>query len=218
MSDRSRLGRRRLPTFLLMDVSAATAGALSVVLQEGMSILRREVSENSLAARGVYLSAISCSPAPQIAPLARAVNFDMTFVHGEGQCMLGPALGALDESLSLDVLPPRDDFPGDFTPLIFLLLFSQPHDAWAKTYPTVPSVPDTGQSSPLVISLATPQVAPTLRPISNQVLTITRPDAGLVTAYFTWIAQTVTGACEAAVLGDRAFAFPALPTDITILP
>jgi len=149
----------RLPVFFLLDTSQATEGTLAVTMQQGLQVVRDELQDRLQTINCVYLSTILFGETIQVSRLRSSWLFQPPVWRPQGRCYLRPAVEFLAQTLQKELLVSRPGCPGDYAPLIFLILGSQPLDDWYRSVAALQTLP--GVPAPLIVSLITrPNLAP----------------------------------------------------------
>jgi uncharacterized protein YegL len=208
---------RRLPVFFLLDTSVEMGGTFQVTMQDGLQVVKSQLTQHALAAQCVYLAGILSGEHATEYGLVPLEVFHIPAWEAQGTCVLQPALAKLSDALMFDLIAPRPGTPGDYSPLIFLVLGSKPADdgAWQKTASALTMAGT--QFHPLIVSLVTrPELANVARTFSQHVLVLTEVEALYMSTFFFWITQTIAKICEDSERGMTAIEFPALPFGIVV--
>jgi len=130
-------GIRRFPFYLLLDTSAQMTGAPLKALKLGLEQFKKEVGDDPFAEETVYVGIITFGGEAKfvtkgLVPFDRFRDeFQIESLSAGGGTSLGRALWLLSESLDKDVKgPAKGGEKGDWKPLIFILIGSEPADDW----------------------------------------------------------------------------------------
>lgn len=208
---------RRLPVFFLLDTSEAMGGTFQVTMQDGLQVVKSELMQHPLAAQHVYLSSILFGENATEHSLAPLEVFRVPAWDAQGECELRPALAKLSDALLYDLITARPNAPGDYSPLVFLVLGGTPTDAgtWQATVGALTTFD--GAHQPLIVALVTkPELADVARIISRHVLVLTEAEALYMTTFFFWIARTIAKICEDCERGAAAIELPVLPYGVVV--
>lgn len=203
---------RRLPVFFLLDTSTEMGGTFQVTMQEGLQVVKSELMQHPLAAQHVYCGSILFGENTTEYGLAPLDVFRIPGWEAQGICKVQPALAKLSDALMFDLITPRPNAPGDYRPLVFLVLGGEPADvdAWQETAGALEMLEE--QSRPLIIALVThAELVDAARAISQHVLVLARAEALYVTAFFFWVVQTIAKISEDCERGTEVIEFPVLP-------
>src|SRR5260370_15171464 len=92
---------RRRPVYLLLDTSSSMFGAPIQAVQQGVTLIHRELLNNPHAIATVYLSVITFdSTAKQIVQLTSVETFTPPTLKAEGNTALGAAITLLIDGLA----------------------------------------------------------------------------------------------------------------------
>lgn len=208
---------RRLPVFFLLDTSQALDGTFQVTMQDGLLVIKREVVQHVLGGQHVYVSSITFGEQTRDHGLVPLDNFTPPIWQAQGQCLLKPALESLMDALKFDLLTSRPDRPGDYAPLVFLVLGGTPSDAWEEKVEELKSFTD--NQRPLIVALVSrPELVGKIRMLTNSVLLLQPAEAASMTYFFFWVARVITKVCEDCLRGASSINFPELPYGVIMPP
>lgn len=129
-------GERRLPVYVLLDVSWSMKGDPIAAIQRGLDLLRRELAEDPETSQSVRLGVLVFSDDARFVTgddqcaLVRVEEFQPPQLEAGGVTRLDLAFAKLKESIGRDVLAPvKGGRRGDWKPLVFVLTDGQPTDA-----------------------------------------------------------------------------------------
>lgn len=116
------MAERRLPVYLLLDVSGSMEGEPIQAVNAGIQTLIADLNDTPEAIQTAWLSVITFSDtAQQIVPLTRLQEFQVPELTADGMTALGPALSCLCECWERDAIRGTEAHTGDFRPLVFLM-------------------------------------------------------------------------------------------------
>lgn len=139
---------RRLPIYMLVDVSDSMVGESRDALQKGLDRIVDELRKNPYALETAYMSIIAfAGKARTLVPLTDVLGFyNPNLPVGSGTA-LGLALETLMESIDKDVKKSVDGKKGDWQPLVYILTDGKPTDGyegafnrWKKDYANLANV------------------------------------------------------------------------------
>jgi uncharacterized protein YegL len=120
---------RRLPVFLVLDVSESMAGDNLIRMKEGIEILGRHLRADPHALETVYLSVIAfAGVARTLIPLDEIAHFRVPDLPIGGGTALGAAMEHLMSEVDRAVIRSTHDRKGDWKPLCFLFTDGKPTD------------------------------------------------------------------------------------------
>lgn len=201
---------RRLPVFFLLDTSKEMEGTYEVTMQQGLQIVKTELIQHALAAQRVHIGAVTFDEKATFHNLVPLDLFTPPSWEARGQCALMPAFARLIESLTFDLIISRSDHPGDYTPLVFLILGGQPTDTWQGESKALTAFTDNRR--PMIVTLVTrAELVKEVKAVSQSVLLLDPPMGECITNFFYWVAQAIVKVCEDSEDGTTRIEFPDLP-------
>lgn len=212
---------RRLPVYLVLDVSGSMSGEPIEAVRMGLRALLNDLQSDPQALDTVWLGVITFgSTARQITPLTEIGSFVEPTLNIEGSTNLAEALRLLKSSIAKEVRKndPTTGTKGDWKPLIFLMTDGQPDSGWEAAAADIKKLRPGN-----LIACAAGQNADTtvLKKITEIVIKLQDCSAGTLGAFMSWMTQSIlsTGA-SVATKGEAAIDLPALPADkgIVIVP
>jgi uncharacterized protein YegL len=124
---------RRLPVYLLLDVSESMIGPPLESLQEGVKLMVRTLRQNPYALESLYMAVITFAGRAETAvPLTELCAFSAPSLSAGPGTALGAALKLCRESIARDVVVTTPERKGDFKPLVFVMTDGEPTDDWQK--------------------------------------------------------------------------------------
>lgn len=135
---------RRLPVFLVIDVSESMAGDNLRSLQEGMERLIKTLRTDPYALETTYLSVIAFAGRPKtLTPLVELISFYPPRLPLGSGTSIGAAMEHLMGEIDRGVLRSTPDQKGDYKPLVFLMTDGKSTDdiksaftRWKRDYAT----------------------------------------------------------------------------------
>jgi uncharacterized protein YegL len=180
---------RRLPVYLLLDISGSMQGEPIEALKNGISALVSELKSDPQALETAYLSVITFnSSARQIIPLTELMLFREPALSAGGATALGAALTLLAECINTEVRRSTETQKGDWKPLVFILTDGAPTDDWQGGLASL----RTASPSNIIACAAGANADPTaLRAITPNVVMMNNCSAGDLARFFTWVSTSV---------------------------
>jgi uncharacterized protein YegL len=195
---------RRLPAYLLLDVSGSMAGDAIAGVNAGVQFLVNELRSNPQALETVHLALITFGTTAQMAaPLTDLVNFTPPSLTADGATALGAALTMLNQSLDSDIIPNSNFQKGDYRPLVFLLSDGDPTDHWRTPLQTLRSRKQTKIGTFIALACGKSVRQDVLKEIADVVLVMDTVTSDALQAYFRWISASVGTASLVAVKGSE---------------
>ena len=128
-------GERRLPVYLLLDISGSMAGAPIEAVRRGLEQFKLEVQGDTYALETAWVGIITFGGRAEFVTkgLIPFHEFIPPQLTAGGQTPLGQALWLLIESLDKDLRRPvKGGLKGDWRPLVFILTDGEPTDDWRE--------------------------------------------------------------------------------------
>ncbi|NMD01298.1 MAG: VWA domain-containing protein, partial [Bacteroidales bacterium] len=111
---------RRLPVYLVLDISGSMAGEPIEAVKNGVQVLVSTLRQDPYALETAFLSVITFdSSARQVVPLTELSMFQMPDIQATGTTALGEALSLLANKVSTEVTKSTAEVKGDWKPLVF---------------------------------------------------------------------------------------------------
>ena len=127
-------GPRRQPVYLLLDCSGSMSGEPIEACRQGIRALVSDLLVDPFMVESAYLSVITfASTAQQVCPLIELIAFQEPNLTAGGATSLGEALRVLKQCVDAEVRKATPTRKGDWKPVVFLLIGSQPTDSWETT-------------------------------------------------------------------------------------
>lgn len=120
---------RRLPVYLLVDVSGSMHGEPIESVKNGLQMLVAALRKDPQALETAYLSVITFgSSAQQITPLTELSTFQLPEITAGGCTVLGEALKLVCKCRDSEVTKTTETQKGDWRPMVFVLTDGVPTD------------------------------------------------------------------------------------------
>jgi len=203
---------RRMPVYLLLDVSGSMSGAPIMAVEQGVQLLHNELMGQPQAVEMVYLSVITfASSANQIIPLTAITSFVPPPLSAGGGTALGGAMRELARALDNEIIPTTAQKKGDYKPLIFLLTDGEPTDSWEPEVSALKSRREKKAGTIIALGCGDGVNQSVLKQITESVLLMTDVTPDNLRAFFKWVSASVTTASKSA-------ASPTSPEAATLPP
>ncbi len=216
---------RRLPIYLVLDASSSMSGAPIEAVNNGLKDFAAALRSDPHALDSAYVSIITFeTKAARITPLTEAGHFRASVLDATGGTSLGKALTLLGECLDSDVQPKRGDHPGDWKPLIFLMIGGEPTDSWERPAEEFKEHAARRRANLITIGCGPNVSTSTLRKVTPTVLIMQDMSPENIKALFSWISQSAKVAAKSALLqaetGEESGGaqLPPIPGCIQIAP
>jgi len=214
---------RRLPIYLMLDVSGSMSGAPIEAVNNGLKDFEAALKSDPHALESAHVSIITFeSEAQQLMPLTEAGQFKAPVLDAQGGTALGKALDVMGHCLERDVRPKSSDHPGDWKPLIFLMTDGEPTDSWEGPADNFRNRAANRSANLISIGCGTSVNTSTLKRLSATVLMMQDMGPENFKALFEWISQSAKvaskSASQQAAMGEQGGAaqLPPPPAGISI--
>lgn len=180
---------RRLPVYLLLDVSGSMQGDPIEAVRHGVRALISELRGDPRALETAYLSVITFnSSARQVTPLTELMLFKEPQLSAGGATALGAALRLLADCIKSEVRKSTETQKGDWRPLVFILTDGAPTDDWREAAAVLKTTKPAN-----IIACAAGAYADTtvLKEITECVLMMNTLSAGDLAQFFAWVSSSV---------------------------
>lgn len=180
---------RRLPVYLLLDVSGSMQGDPIEAVRHGVRALISELRGDPQALETAYLSVITFnSSARQVTPLTELMLFKEPQLSAGGATALGAALRLLADCIKSEVRKSTETQKGDWRPLVFILTDGAPTDDWREAAAILKTTKPAN-----IIACAAGAYADTtvLKEITECVLMMNTLSAGDLAQFFAWVSSSV---------------------------
>ena len=180
---------RRLPVYLLLDVSGSMTGEPITAVQNGVQTMVSALMNEAQALETAYLSVITFSnSAEQLIPLTPLNQFNPPQLTAGGMTSLGEALKLVADCAEREVVKNTPDAKGDWRPLVFLLTDGCATDDVSKGLAEFKK-----RKWGIVVACAAGSGADTaeLSKITEAVVTLDTADSSTLAAYFRWVTASI---------------------------
>ena len=180
---------RRLPVYLLLDVSGSMSGEPIAAVQNGVQTMVSALMNEAQALETAYLSVITFSnSAEQLIPLTPVNQFNPPQLTAGGMTSLGEALKLVADCAEREVVKNTPDTKGDWRPLVFILTDGCATDDVNKGLAEFKK-----RKWGIVVACAAGSQADTaeLSKITEAVVTLDTADSSTLAAYFKWVTGSI---------------------------
>jgi uncharacterized protein YegL len=183
---------RRLPVFFMLDCSESMAGENLKKMEEGISMIVRNLRQDPHALETVYLSVIAFAGiARTVAPLTEVFSFYPPKLPIGSGTSLGAALNELMKQIDAQVHKSSPDQKGDWKPIIYLFTDGKPTDkvdpafrAWQEKY--------AGKTNLIAVAMGKYADIGALRKLTETVLIFDDQSEGDFKKFISWISASVS--------------------------
>jgi uncharacterized protein YegL len=180
---------RRLPVYLLLDISGSMQGEPIEAVKVGISTLLTELRGDPQALETAFLSVITFnSVARQVIPLTEIMLFREPMLQAGGATALGAALSLLADCIKAEVRRSTDTQKGDWKPLVFILTDGAPTDDWKAGI----DILNQSSTANIIACAAGANADPTvLKAITPNVVMMNNCSSGDLSRFFAWVSTSV---------------------------
>ena len=209
---------RRLPVYLLIDVSGSMSGEPIEAVKNGLQTMQSALRKDPHALEQAFVSIITFgSSVEQILPLTEVVKFQAPPLEASGTTALGAGLSLLAQCAGKEVVKSTVEQKGDWKPLVFLMTDGEPTDSIEKGLAEFQA-----QKWGLVVACAAGAHANTaiLRKIAGEnVISLDTADSSSIAAFFKFVSSSISASSKKADSGVEAGGLddlPPLPPEISL--
>ncbi len=181
---------RRLPVFILADVSGSMLGEPIEAVRIGVQTMLSSLRQDPYALETAHISVITFSDtARTVVPLTELVSIQPPDFTAGGTTALGAALKELALVIERDVRKSSPEQKGDWKPLVFLLTDGAPTDNLQAGIEEMRKV----KVGTFVACAAGPNADTTeLAKITESVVRLDTLDSNSVKSFFKWVSSSVS--------------------------
>ncbi len=200
---------RRLPVYLLVDVSGSMCGEKIEAVKNGMQVLHSALRKNPYALESAYISVLTFgSDVKQVVPLTEVALFQPPTVAARGGTSLGGVLKKVTECAQNEVQNTTAEEKGDWKPLVFLMTDGYPTDDLQRGL----DVFKTYKWGTVVACAAGSDADESaLQKITENVVRLDVADAATIGAYFKWVSASISYGSEKVDSGSEVDGLSELP-------
>lgn len=210
---------RRLPVYLLLDVSGSMTGEPITAVQNGVQMMVSALMGDPQALESAYLSVITFSTTvQQVVPLTELAQFTPPQLSAGGLTSLGEALSFVTQCAEREVVKNTPETKGDWKPLVFIMTDGGATDsveAGLKNFRM--------KKWGIVVACGAGSGADTneLSKITEAVVSLDTTDSASIAAFFKWVSASVSTSSKSVGTTNKEVSsldqLPPPPPEITIL-
>lgn len=219
MSEELSAGTRRLPVYLVLDVSGSMAGEPIEALRMGIRGLLSDLQSDPQAMETVWMSVITFeSNAQQVIPLTEIGSFVEPNLSATGGTNFGDGLELLLSCVQSEVRKTTATQKGDWKPLVFIMTDGCPTGEWEAAADKVKAA----RLGNVIGCAAGPGADESvLKRVTETVLRLENTSAGTLGAFLNWVSASISAtSTSVSAQGDAPVNIPPPPADqgIVIIP
>ena len=210
---------RRLPVYILADVSGSMQGTPIESVKSGIRQLHRDLMSDPQSIESAYLGVITfAESAQQVVPLTEVAQFVPPDLAAGGQTNLGDALRLLLDAFDHELVRTTADQKGDWRPLVFLLTDGAPTDTDWPQY--AQQLRDRRPANIIAVACGDQADTNALKQITEIVIQMRDMSPDAFRAFFKFVSASVkqTSAKVGAATEGAGIQLPPPPPGITIVP
>lgn len=209
---------RRLPVYLMLDISGSMNGEPIEAVKQGVRTLLSELRSDPHAMETAYLSIITFnSSARQVSPLTELMLFEEPELVASGATSMGEAINVLLDCIEREVHQNTPGQKGDYKPLVFLLTDGQPTDT-STFNSAVSRLSDSMKKNIIACAAGANANTECLKMITSNVLMMNSLAPGDMARFFAWVSKSVSASTKIDVAPDEAIRLPDPPQGFVIVP
>jgi uncharacterized protein YegL len=206
---------RRLPVFLLLDVSASMYGAPIMAVNEGVKLLHDQLLETPTAVETVWISLITFgAEAVERVKLTPLTEFQPIQLEAGGITSLGAAFTLLEKALDEDVHSGSETEKGDWRPLVYLFTDGDPTDDWMPVIERINSRTEKHVGTIVALACGEDVDENMLGKITSHVVRMENVNVDYLKDFFKWVSQSVSEASASVDDGGMSDLLPPFPAGL----
>ncbi len=213
------MSTRRLPVYILADVSGSMQGTPIESVKSGIRQLHRDLMGDPQAIESAYLSVLTfSSSAQQVVPLTEVAMFNPPDLVASGNTNFGDGLRLLIECFDRELVRTTPEVKGDWRPLVFILSDGAPTDTDWPTY--AQQLRDRKPANIIAVACGDQADVSVLKQVTESVIQMQDMSPDAFRAFFKFVSASVkqTSAKVGAIADGAGITLPPPPPGITIVP
>ncbi|MDR1960037.1 MAG: VWA domain-containing protein [Planctomycetaceae bacterium] len=185
---------RRLPVYLLLDVSGSMSGEPIEAVKNGVQMMHSALRKDPYALESAYISVITFeSNVQQVIPLTELSQFQPPNLHAGGGTSFGAALQKLVDCAEQEVSKSTKEQKGDWKPLVFIMTDGSPTDNVEQGVAAF-----NNYKWGVVVACAAGQHADKtiLQRLTENVVTLDTADSATISAFFKWVSSSISASSK----------------------
>lgn len=185
---------RRLPVYLVLDVSGSMSGEPIEAVKNGLQTLMSALRSDPQALETAYLSVITFGQSvQQIAPLMDISSFQEPNLQASGSTPMGEALELVAKCRDREVAKSTPEVKGDWKPMVFLMTDGEATDDFHRGVAEFKK-----RSWGVVVACAAGAGANSanLQQITESVVTLDTANSDALKAFFKWVSGSISSSSK----------------------
>lgn len=210
---------RRLPVYILADVSGSMRGTPIESVNSGIRQLHRDLLGDPQAIESAYLSVCTFADrAAQVVPLTEVALFTPPDLVATGNTNFGDGLRLLLDLFDRELVRTTPDAKGDWRPLVFILSDGAPTDVDWPRY--AQQLHDRRPANIIAVACGDQADVTVLKQVTESVIRMQDMSPDAFKAFFRFVSASVkqTSAKVGALSDGDGITLPPPPPGITIVP
>ncbi len=210
---------RRLPVYILADVSGSMQGTPIESVKSGIRQLHRDLLGDPQAIESAYLSVLTFSnSAQQVVPLTEVAAFNPPELTASGNTHFGDGLRLLLDVFDRELVRTSAEVKGDWRPLVFILSDGAPTDTEWPMY--AQQLRERRPANIIAVACGDQADTQVLKQVTESVIQMQDMSPDAFKAFFRFVSASVKQtSSKVGALGDGVgITLPPPPPGITIVP
>jgi uncharacterized protein YegL len=203
---------RRLPIYLLIDVSGSMKGTAINSVSQGLFTFRAALHADPRSLETAHISVITFgSVATQVCELVSCDQFEPPTLVAEGGTAMGEAMHLVEERIRAEVVrSTTDSQKGDWKPIVFIMTDGKPSDQ-ANLNAAIESFQKRRYATIIGCAAGSEAKESVFEGWTDARIRLADVDEASISAYFIWVTQSVRAASASAGLIGAAGVIPLPP-------
>jgi len=185
---------RRLPVYLLLDVSGSMSGEPIQAVENGVQMLHGALRKDPYALESAHISVITFeSNVNQVVPLTEVAQFQPPPLRAGGGTSLGAALQKVVECADRELVKSTKDVKGDWKPLVFIMTDGSPTD---NVEPGIQAFNAAKWGTVVACAAGSHADKTVLQRISENIVTLDTADTSTIGAFFKWVSSSISASSK----------------------
>ena len=181
---------RRLPVYLLLDVSGSMTGEPIEAVKNGVQTMQAALRKDPHALEAAYISVITFgNSVDQVVPLTEVAQFQPPPLTASGATPFGAALRKVVECANKELKKSTKEEKGDYKPLVFIMTDGSPTD---NVEPGIQAFKAASWGTVVACAAGAHADRKVLEQLTENVVTLDTADANTISAFFKWVSSSIS--------------------------